>query len=389
MSSIELFAGAGGLAMGMTRAGFQHSAVVEWNDDACQTIRENQSHYVEPGQDFMLYEGDARSFDFTPYSGQVEVVSGGPPCQPFSLGGKHGGNLDERDMFPTAVQAVRETKPRAFIFENVKGLLRQSFSSYFEYVYLQLSYPDIVRAKDETWSEHLARLEGLHTSGKVKPTYNVVFRLLNAADYGVPQKRERVFLVGFRADLEVEWSFPEPTHSEDELLIAKWVTQSYWDEHRVAKRARSLPPEKLSKRIASLSASLASRQRLQRWTTVRDAILGLPDPEQPTLFQMPNHTFNPGARTYPGHTGSPLDEPAKTLKAGNHGVPGGENMMVRPDGSVRYFTVREAARIQTFPDDYVFHGSWSDTMKQLGNAVPVRLAEVVAASVATALARTD
>lgn len=389
MSSIELFAGAGGLAMGMTRAGFQHSAVVEWNDDACQTIRENQSHYVEPGQEFLLYEGDARSFDFTPYVGQVEVISGGPPCQPFSLGGKHGGNLDERDMFPTAVQAVRETKPRAFIFENVKGLLRQSFASYFEYVYLQLSYPDIARAKDETWSEHLTRLEGLHTSGKVKPTYNVVFRLLNAADYGVPQKRERVFLVGFRADLEVEWSFPEPTHSEDELLIAKWVTQSYWDEHRVAKRARPLPPEKLSKRIASLSASLPSRQRLQRWATVRDAILGLPDPEQPTLFQMPNHTFNPGARTYPGHTGSPLDEPAKTLKAGNHGVPGGENMMVRPDGSVRYFTVREAARIQTFPDDYVFHGSWSDTMKQLGNAVPVRLAEVVAASVATALAGTD
>lgn len=389
MSSIELFAGAGGLAMGMTRAGFQHSAVVEWNDDACQTIRENQSHYVEPGQEFLLYEGDARSFDFTPYVGQVEVISGGPPCQPFSLGGKHGGNLDERDMFPTAVQAVRETKPRAFIFENVKGLLRQSFASYFEYVYLQLSYPDIARTKDETWSEHLTRLEGLHTSGKVKPTYNVVFRLLNAADYGVPQKRERVFLVGFRADLEVEWSFPEPTHSEDELLIAKWVTQSYWDEHRVAKRARPLPPEKLSKRIASLSASLPSRQRLQRWATVRDAILGLPDPEQPTLFQMPNHTFNPGARTYPGHTGSPLDEPAKTLKAGNHGVPGGENMMVRPDGSVRYFTVREAARIQTFPDDYVFHGSWSDTMKQLGNAVPVRLAEVVAASVATALAGTD
>ncbi|AXA23358.1 DNA cytosine methyltransferase [Pseudomonas putida] len=389
MSSIELFAGAGGLAMGMTRAGFQHSAVVEWNDDACQTIRENQSHYVEPGQEFLLYEGDARSFDFTPYVGQVEVISGGPPCQPFSLGGKHGGNLDERDMFPTAVQAVRETKPRAFIFENVKGLLRQSFASYFEYVYLQLSYPDIARTKDETWSEHLTRLEGLHTSGKVKPTYNVVFRLLNAADYGVPQKRERVFLVGFRADLEVEWSFPEPTHSEDELLIAKWVTQSYWDEHRVAKRARPLPPEKLSKRIASLSASLPSRHRLQRWATVRDAILGLPDPEQPTLFQMPNHTFNPGARTYPGHTGSPLDEPAKTLKAGNHGVPGGENMMVRPDGSVRYFTVREAARIQTFPDDYVFHGSWSDTMKQLGNAVPVRLAEVVAASVATALAGTD
>ncbi|MNF95110.1 Modification methylase AplI [compost metagenome] len=80
-----------------------------------------------------------------------------------------------------------------------------------------------------------------------------------------------------------------------------------------------------------------------------------------------------------------MDEPSKTLKAGGHGVPGGENMLVRPDGSLRYFTVREAARIQTFPDNYIFHGSWGETMRQLGNAVPVRLAEVVARSVADAL----
>jgi DNA (cytosine-5)-methyltransferase 1 len=94
-----------------------------------------------------------------------------------------------------------------------------------------------------------------------------------------------------------------------------------------------------------------------------------------------NHRFQPGARSYPGHTGSPLDEPAKTLKAGVHGVPGGENMLVRPDGSIRYFTVRESARLQTFPDNFKFHGSWTETMRQLGNAVPVKLAEVIANSV--------
>jgi DNA (cytosine-5)-methyltransferase 1 len=76
-----------------------------------------------------------------------------------------------------------------------------------------------------------------------------------------------------------------------------------------------------------------------------------------------------------------LDEPAKTLKAGDHGVPGGENMLLKPDGSVRYFTVRESARLQTFPDDYVFSGSWTENMRQLGNAVPVRLAEVIASSI--------
>ena len=387
MSSIELFAGGGGLAMGMAKAGFQHSAVVEWDDDACQTIRENRSHYDSHGEDFVLFEGDARKFDYSPYAGQVEVVSGGPPCQPFSLGGKHRGNLDERDMFPTAVSAVHQTMPRAFIFENVKGLLRQSFASYFEYTYLQLSYPEITRRANESWEKHLSRLEAIHSSGKRPPTYNVLFRLLNAADYGVPQKRERVFLVGFRADLGVEWSFPEPTHSEDSLLRSKWVTGDYWERHRVARKNRPAAPERMSKRISRLAVQDMHSEPLLPWVTVRDAIHDLPDPEKRSRVKIPNHTFNPGARIYKGHTGSPYDEPSKTLKAGDHGVPGGENMLVRQDGSVRYFTVREAARLQTFPDSYIFHGAWSETMRQLGNAVPVKLAEVVASSVSSALRR--
>jgi len=98
-----------------------------------------------------------------------------------------------------------------------------------------------------------------------------------------------------------------------------------------------------------------------------------------------DHTFQPGARSYPGHTGSPLDVPSKTLKAGVHGVPGGENMLRREDGSVRYFTVRESARLQTFPDDYRLRGAWSETMRQLGNAVPVELAAAVADQIASTL----
>lgn len=89
---------------------------------------------------------------------------------------------------------------------------------------------------------------------------------------------------------------------------------------------------------------------------------------------MANNELREGARTYPGHTGSRLDWPSKALKAGVHGVPGGENMVVLDDGSVRYYTTREAARLQTFPDDYVFQGPWSKDMRQIGNAVPVRLA---------------
>ena len=126
---------------------------------------------------------------------------------------------------------------------------------------------------------------------------------------------------------------------------------------------------------------------IERWRTVRDALRGLPEPvdyvEHPSVL---NHIGNPGARAYPGHTGSPLDEPAKTLKAGDHGVPGGENMLRRPDGTVRYFTVREAARLQGFPDTYRFSGAWTECLRQLGNAVPVDLAHAVAASVHEILA---
>ena len=106
----------------------------------------------------------------------------------------------------------------------------------------------------------------------------------------------------------------------------------------------------------------------QPWVTVRDALFGL---GEPTGFR--NHVSQPGARVYPGHTGSPLDLPAKALKAGDHGVPGGENMMVRDDGTVRYFTTREAARLVGLPDDYEFPRSWTESMRQLGNAVPAEL----------------
>ena len=124
-------------------------------------------------------------------------------------------------MFPEAVRAVREIKPKAFVFENVKGLLRKSFSAYFNYIILQLTYPDIPRRETEDWMEHLARLEKTHTSSQYMGTkYNVVFRLLNAADYGVPQSRHRVVIVGFREDLGVEWTFPDGNYSKDALLFS-------------------------------------------------------------------------------------------------------------------------------------------------------------------------
>lgn len=396
MNSIELFAGAGGLAMGIAQAGFHHQAIIERDRWACDSLRENKArlgaskikedlsflpHWPDP------FQGDVREFEYGRIREPVHLVSGGPPCQPFSVGGKHKGHQDSRDMFPEAARAVRELQPKVFMFENVRGLLREKFADYFEYVFLRLTYPELVKKDTEIWSEHLARLERHHISGTQKGlVYHVTFRALNAADYGVPQTRARVILVGFRSDLGIDWNFPEATHSKERLFWDQWVTGEYWDEHEVAKAKRPKLSEREQQRVLQLR-ELDETPRTARWRTVRDALRDLPDPEHHPLIASAyhNHAFQPGARSYKGHTGSAPDLPAKTLKAGVHGVPGGENMLARYDGRVRYFSIREAARLQTFPDDYALEGAWSEAMRQLGNAVPVRLAKVIADSIAARL----
>jgi len=384
MKSVELFAGVGGLAMGCELAGFEPAAVIEWNKWACQTIRENQERDYPLVRRWPLHEGDVRDFDWNTLTEPVDLVAGGPPCQPFSLGGKHRAHGDRRDMFPAAVDFVRRLRPRAFLFENVKGLTRSSFANYFQYILLQLEFPEVAARTGEEWEDHLRRLQEEKSSRRHRRAglvYNVVPTLANAADYGVPQRRERVFIVGFRADLGVEWSFPRPTHSFDALLYDQWVTGDYWRRHGLSQPKM---PEKLADRVRGLEQSLLPSDT-RAWRTVRDVLADMPDPATTEGVTIQDHRFQTGAKAYPGHTGSPLDLPAKTLKAGDHGVPGGENMMVRDDGSLRYFTARESARLQTFPDGYKLHGTWSEAMRQIGNAVPVLLARQVAASVARRL----
>src|ERR1700691_6103509 len=189
MRSVELFAGAGGLAIGMAKAGFHHAAVVEWNSDACETFRENKRNHTHHVEEWPMHEGDVRGFDYGTLYGDVMVVSVDPPCQPFSMSGKQRGNMDERDMFPEAVRAVRELRPKAFIFENVKGLKRDTFATYFEYIRLQLTYPSLLRRDGEAWRDHCRRLERQHTARQTRSEYNVISELLNAANYGVPQRR--------------------------------------------------------------------------------------------------------------------------------------------------------------------------------------------------------
>ena len=372
MRSLEIFSGAGGLAKGLEMAGFEHAAFVEFNKHACLSLCRNFD-------DKNVYCGDIKNFDLNSV-GHVDVVAGGPPCQPFSLGGKHKANHDSRDMFPYAIRSIEILRPKAFVFENVKGLLRPSFSDYFEYVILRLSFPSVKLKMGEEWKEHLATLRILRDKKQAEPEYNVGYKLVNSANYGVPQTRERVFIVGFRADLNISYSFPRQTHSEDRLLWEMFVTKDYYKRHNLKTPKRSEAAMSIKEQIDSLTDKYGMFEPdHDPWKTVRDALWDIPDPR--TDRGIADHVFRDGARTYPGHTGSEFDWPAKTLKAGGHGVPGGENMIRYEDGSVRYFTVFEAKRIQTFPDDFVIEGAWGEAMRQIGNAVPVILGEIMGRSI--------
>ncbi len=367
---LELFSGAGGMAKGLESAGFNHCGLVEWNKDACRTLKENFCPSL-------VHELDIREFAFDQFP-EIDVIAGGPPCQPFSICGKHKGNADERDMFPIASKAIGKILPKAFIFENVKGLLRSSFSHYFNYIILQLTYPGCTRQSNTDWEAHLQILEHIHTSGKYDgPKYNVVYRLLNAADYGIPQTRERVIIVGIRDDLGIEWSFPSKTHSLDALLWSQYVTGEYWERHGIQQPKPDVFDKRISERIRKVCDLYGLFDPFEKpWQTVRDCLVDVPAPTSEPLYRG-EHALREGARIYPGHTGSLIDLPAKTLKAGGHGVPGGENMIRRLDGTVRYFTTYEAKLIQTFPPTYHITGSWTESMRQIGNAVPVKLARML------------
>ena len=188
LTCLSLFAGGGGLDLGFERAGFSHQASFEILDICGETLRINRPSWdIRSGQ--LL--GDVRSAVFSKFRG-VDVVHGGPPCQPFSVAGKQAGANDPRNMWPDFVRCVLQTRPRAFIAENVPGLLDKKFESFV--------------------SEHIIEpLEGNYTLFKFK---------LSAHDFGVPQARKRVFFVGFRAARDAaRWTQPTPTHGDVDTLF--------------------------------------------------------------------------------------------------------------------------------------------------------------------------
>jgi DNA (cytosine-5)-methyltransferase 1 len=372
---VELFAGGGGMALGMRQAGFHHHALIEWNHNATKVLRHNAILDPALWQADAVLQQDVRAWhhQLTDVP-EVTLVAGGAPCQPFSLAGVHAGDDDDRNMFPAALDIVRTLLPQLVVFENVPGLTRPSFAPYYRYVQAQLARPTVRPHDDEMWSDHFARI----LRSRALPRYHVYEEHVEAADLGIPQNRRRVFLVGIRVDISGAASWPGVSrdHSQEALLHEQYIESAYWDRH-------DLPqpdvPDRLRARVAQLKGQDPPTDK--PWRTLRDALAGLPEPldgeESPGIA---NHRGIPGARVYRKHTGSPIDWPAKAIKAGVHGVSGGEAMIRFHDGALRYLTVRESARVQSFPDAYEFPGPRSRVMGVIGNAVAVAVAEAIGRS---------
>ncbi len=387
MTALELFCGAGGLTLGVSRAGFEHLAIIERAATACETIRQNQERKHPLAAVWPLHECDVRDFEYKRVAADVDLLTAGLPCQPFSVAGKSHGNKDKRDMFSEVVRAARELQPKAILIENVPGLMRTTFQDYLNYLRLALAFPTLTPTSytDPSRGGRLKRVDQLSESRK----YSVHIHMVNAADYGVPQWRKRVLIVAFRSDLDVQWSLPPASHSLDALLWDQLKTGTYWKRHQLNRVRLGKTSRRIRGRRRLIQKAGQPFSDAKPWQTVRDALRGLPRLRQGQRDpQVLNHFINRGARRYPGHQGSLIDEPAKVLKAGSHGVPGGENSLYLGRNRIRYFSVRECARIQTIPDDYLIAGSWTQAMRQIGNAVPVRLAEVIAASIRMALSHT-
>lgn len=173
--SLEICAGAGGQALGLEQAGFSHKALVEYEKDYCDCLRQNR-----PGWNVLCQ--DVRTFDGREFKGKIDLLSGGVPCPPFSIAGKQLGKNDERDLFPEMLRLIEEISPKAILIENVRGLLDKKFDRYRQLIFEQLD--------------------------KLEYTHHI--KLLNASDFGVPQLRPRVIIVGFKKELHDIFSFPEP-----------------------------------------------------------------------------------------------------------------------------------------------------------------------------------
>ena len=318
---LELFAGAGGLALGLEKAGLSCIALNEIDKWACNTLRNNRPKWS-------VLEGDIKSFSFMEYRNRVEVVTGGFPCQSFSYAGKRLGFKDARGtLFYEFARVVKEVNPPICIGENVKGLLSHD--------------------KGKTLEGMISILDEI--GYKVAP-----IKILKAINYGVPQKRERLILVGVRKDIDIDFNYPKPHNHIYNLVDALKKGDLY--DCDVPKSLGSEYP-KHKKEVLDLIPQKGY------W---RDLPIGIQKEYMGKSFYLGG-----------GKTGMARrigwDEPSLTLTCSPAQK---QTERCHPD-ETRPFTVREYARIQTFPDNWSFAGSISQQYKQIGNAVPCNLGKEI------------
>lgn len=324
-SVLELFAGAGGLAIGMEKAGLKCAALNEIDKWACQTLRKNRPNWN-------VLEGDIKDFNFSEYRDSIDVVTGGFPCQAFSYAGKKLGLNDARGtLFYEFARVVQEVNPPICIGENVRGLLSHE--------------------KGKTLEGMISILDEIG--------YNVVpVKVLKAIHYKVPQKRERLILVGIRKDIDIRYEYP--TAHQKIYTLKDALKKGSLFENNVPKSEGAKYP-KYKKEILDLVPQKGY------W---RDLPLDIQKEYMGGSFYLGG-----------GKTGMARrigwDEPCLTLTCSPAQK---QTERCHPD-ETRPFTVREYARIQTFPDDWEFSGSIAQQYKQIGNAVPVNLGQEIGYSI--------
>jgi DNA (cytosine-5)-methyltransferase 1 len=289
-------------------------------------------------------------------------------------------------MFPPTFETIRQLRPKAVFIENVRGLARPAFADFLSYILDYLRFPFLSPKHGEHWPKHHRRLRAALEldAGTTDERYEVECHPINVADYGVPQRRVRIIVAAVRHDLAHRWTWPAATHSHEALLLDQ-LDGYYWERHGLPAR---------SPLLARGTRKRVRRQRLPLrhapWRTLREALAGLPDPVERDAEPALNwHVLWPGARLYRGHRGSELDAPSKTIKAGVHGVAGGEHIVHLEDGSYRYLTVRECARAQDLPDWLEIDQPRSVAMRQIGNAVPPTIGRVFGLALARCLCDAD
>lgn len=322
---IELFAGAGGLALGLEQAGIDSVELVELDHAACNTLRANRPNWN-------VVEGDVHEVDFSIYKGKIDLISGGAPCQAFSFAGKRLGFGDTRGtLFAEFARCIKETNPKIFLFENVKGLLTHDRGRTFKTI--------------------------LHTFQKLG--YTTQYQILNACYYGVGQKRERLILIGIRNDLKdsIRFEYPKP---DDEWTTLRQALQD-------VPKSEYQPYSENKRKVMELVPPGGC------WVDL---------PEEVAKKYMGKSYFSGGGRRGMARRIS-WDEPCLTLTTSPSQK---QTERCHPD-ETRPFTVREYARIQSFPDDWIFMGAIGEQYKQIGNAVPVELARRIGIQIVKALGK--